>query len=156
MDTYRGQLRQVDLNSGETRLIAQLESSLDNLALDAEDNIYVSKHGQQPDYPRQTRNRRAAPPSQRRAGGAGWADSSEDGKTCMWPMFALRAVDTDSGEVTDLRRAHGSDAEYPITLRWAVSACWLPASRPAPCRPSAAATTAPRRWSTTSMRPPPQ
>ena len=42
---------------------------------------------------------------------------SEDGKTLyVADVFALRAVDTDSGEVTDLRRAHGSDAEYPINV----------------------------------------
>ncbi|MEB3735489.1 hypothetical protein ULF88_18620 [Halopseudomonas pachastrellae] len=42
IDTFSGQLKQVDQSSGETRLIAQLDSALDNLALDAQDNIYVS------------------------------------------------------------------------------------------------------------------
>jgi len=117
IDTFSGQLKQVDQSSGETRLIAQLDSALDNLALDAQDNIYVSNMANN----RITRINPETGEQHRLVNGelavpAGLT-LSEDGKTLyVADVFALRAVDTDSGEVTDLRRAHGSDAEYPINV----------------------------------------
>ena len=117
IDTFHGQLKQVDQNNGQTRLVAQLYSSLDNLALDAQDRIYVSNMANN----RITQVNPQTGDTRQIVGGdlavpAGLA-LSEDGKTLyVADVFALRAVDTDSGKVTDLRRAHGSDAEYPINV----------------------------------------
>ena len=117
IDTFHGQLKQVDQNNGQTRLVAQLDSSLDNLALDAQDRIYVSNMANN----RITQVNPQTGDTRQIVGGdlavpAGLA-LSEDGKTLyVADVFALRAVDTDSGKVTDLRRAHGSDAEYPINV----------------------------------------
>ncbi|UJJ31172.1 Vgb family protein [Halopseudomonas maritima] len=117
IDTFSGQLKQVNLADGSTELIAQLDSALDNLALDADDNIYVSNMANN----RITRINPQTREQRRLVNGdlavpAGLA-LSEDGKTLyVADVFALRAVDTASGKVTDLRRAHGSDAEYPINV----------------------------------------
>lgn len=117
IDTFSGQLKQVNLADGSTELIAQLDSALDNLALDADDNIYVSNMANN----RITRINPQTREHRRLVNGdlavpAGLA-LSEDGKTLyVADVFALRAVDTVSGKVTDLRRAHGSDAEYPINV----------------------------------------
>lgn len=117
IDTFSGQLKQVDQRSGETRVIAQLDSALDNLALDAQDNIYVSNMANN----RITRVNPQTGEARQIVGGelavpAGLT-LSEDGKTLyIADVFALRAIDTASGKVTDLRRAHGSDAEYPINV----------------------------------------
>lgn len=117
IDTFSGQLKQIDQSSGETRVIAQLDSALDNLALDAQDNIYVSNMANN----RITRVNPQTGDTRQIVGGelavpAGLV-LSEDGKTLyLADVFSLRAVDTATGKVTDLRRAHGSDAEYPINV----------------------------------------
>ncbi|MEL0167967.1 MAG: SMP-30/gluconolactonase/LRE family protein [Pseudomonadaceae bacterium] len=117
IDTFSGQLKQIDQSNGATRVIAQLDSALDNLAMDADDNIYVSNMANN----RITRVNPQTGEARQIVGGelavpAGLA-LSEDGKTLyVADVFALRAVDTASGKVTDLRRAHGSDAEYPINV----------------------------------------
>ena len=117
IDTLNGLLKRIDLASGETTNIAQLSSSLDNLAIDSQDRIFVSNMAdnsiQQVDAATGkvrliTGGELAVP--------AGLA-LSENGKTLyIADVFAFRKVDTVNGEVTDLRRAHGSDIEYPISV----------------------------------------
>ena len=117
IDTFSGQLKLIDQSNGQARVVAQLDSALDNLALDAQDNIYVSNMANN----RITRVNPQTGEARQIVGGelavpAGLT-LSEDGKTLyIADVFSLRAVDTASGKVTDLRRAHGSDAEYPINV----------------------------------------
>lgn len=122
VDTLTGKLMRVDaadLKSGaaEPQMVAQLSTALDNLAIDPQDNIYVSNMAdnsiQQVD-PKTGEVRLIT--SGELAVPAGTA-LSDDGKTLyVADIFAFRAVDTASGKVTDLRRAHGSDAEYPVAV----------------------------------------
>lgn len=117
VDTLTGKLMRVDPATGESEMVAQLSTALDNLVIDAQDNIYVSNMAdnsiqqidpQTGDVRVITRGELAVP--------AGTA-LSEDGKTLyVTDIFAFRAVDINSGKVTDLRRAHGSDAEYPVAV----------------------------------------
>jgi sugar lactone lactonase YvrE len=122
VDTLTGKLMRVDaaeLKSGaaEPKMVAQLSTALDNLAIDPQDNIFVSNMAdnsiQQVD-PKTGEVRVIT--SGELAVPAGTA-LSDDGKTLyVADVFAFRAVDTTSGKVTDLRRAHGSDAEYPVAV----------------------------------------
>lgn len=117
VDTLTGKLMRVDPATGESEMVAQLSTALDNLVIDAQDNIYVSNMAdnsiQQVDP--KTGDVRVIT-SGELAVPAGTA-LSEDGKTLyVADIFAFRAVDTNSGKVTDLRRAHGSDAEYPVAV----------------------------------------
>lgn len=117
VDTLTGKLMRVDMQSGDSEMVAQLSTALDNLAIDSNDTIYVSNMADnsiQQINPATgevkviTRGELAVP--------AGTA-LSEDGKTLyVADIFAFRAVDTATGKVTDLRRAHGSDAEYPVAV----------------------------------------
>ncbi|MEH6565447.1 MAG: hypothetical protein V7756_09015 [Halopseudomonas sp.] len=117
LDTLKGLLKRIDLASGETTDIAQLDSSLDNLAIDSQDRIFVSNMADnsiQEVNPETGKVRLIT--GGELAVPAGIA-LSEDGKTLyVADVFAFRGVDTASGEVTDLRRAHGSDVEYPISV----------------------------------------
>lgn len=117
VDTLTGKLMRVDTATGDSEMVAQLSTALDNLAIDSNDTIYVSNMAdnsiQQIDPATGevkviTQGELAVP--------AGTA-LSEDGKTLyVADIFAFRAVDIASGKVTDLRRAHGSDAEYPVAV----------------------------------------
>ncbi|KAA0693415.1 hypothetical protein DT594_13525 [Halopseudomonas laoshanensis] len=117
VDTLSGQLMRVDIATGDTELVAELDTALDNLAIDAQDRIYVSNmadNGISQVNPSTgevrviTQGELAVP--------AGIA-LAEDGKTLyVSDVFAFRSVDTTTGEVHDIRRAHGSDVEYPIAV----------------------------------------
>lgn len=117
VDTLHGLLKRIDLASGKTTNVAQLSTSLDNLAIDSQDRIFVSNMADN--------SIQEVDPATGKArlitGGelavpAGIA-LTENGKTLyVADVFAFRKVDIATGKVTDLRRAHGSDIEYPISV----------------------------------------
>ena len=117
LDTKAGTLNRVDISTGETNVVATLDTSLDNLAIDRQDRIFVSNMADNSielvnpgsgETRVITKGELAVP--------AGLT-MGEDGKTLyIADIFAFRAVDTDSGKVTDIRRAHGSDLEYPSAV----------------------------------------
>ncbi len=117
IDTLKGLLKRIDLASGETTNIAQLSSSLDNLAIDSQDRIFVSNMAdnsiQQVDP---TTGKVRMITSGELAVPAGMALSEDGNALYIADIFAFRKVDTATGEVTDLRRAHGSDIEYPSSV----------------------------------------
>lgn len=117
VDTEAGTLIKVDVGSGKKVVAAELSTSLDNLAIDAQDHIFVSNMADNsiiqvnPDTGEKrtiTEGELAIP--------AGLV-LSEDGKTVyIADFFAFRSVDTKTGQVTDIRRAHGSDVQYPTSV----------------------------------------
>ncbi|WP_339651820.1 SMP-30/gluconolactonase/LRE family protein [Halopseudomonas pelagia] len=117
VDTLHGQLMRIDTATGDTELVAELDTALDNLAIDAQDRIYVSNMADNgisqvdPNTGEErviTQGELAVP--------AGIA-LAEDGETLyVSDVFAFRSVNTTTGEVKDIRRAHGSDIEYPIAV----------------------------------------
>lgn len=117
IDTLKGLLKRIDLASGETTNIAQLSSSLDNLAIDSQDRIFVSNMAdnsiQQVDP---VTGKVRIITSGELAVPAGMALSEDGSALYIADIFAFRKVDTATGEVTDLRRAHGSDIEYPNSV----------------------------------------
>lgn len=117
VDTHAGTLVAIDPESGATRVAARLASSLDNLAIDPQDRIFVSNMAdnsiQQVDPATGsartlTRGDLAVP--------AGIALSEDGARLYVTDIFAFRVVDTATGAVRDLRRAHGSDIEYPSAV----------------------------------------
>lgn len=117
VDTHAGTLIEINPETGVKRLAAQLATSLDNLAIDAQDRIFVSNMAdnsiQQVDPV--SGNARTLT-SGDLAVPAGIALSEDGSRLYVTDVFAFRVVDTTSGEVTDLRRAHGSDIEYPSAV----------------------------------------
>lgn len=117
VDTHAGTLNRIDTESGDSEQVAQLATSLDNLAIDNQDRIFVSNMAdnsvEQVDPTTGqsrviTRGDLAVP--------AGMA-LTEDGSTLyIADIFAFRSVDTATGHVTDIRRSHGSDVEYPLAV----------------------------------------
>ena len=117
IDTKTGGLFRINAADGKRTLVAQLETGLDNLALDKNDNMYVSN---MVDNGVQLVNPATGNVTQITKGGMaapGGLKLSEDGKTLyVAHLFGLRAVDTASGKLSDIARMHGDPIEYPFAL----------------------------------------
>ena len=117
IDTKTGGLFRINAADGKRTLVAQLETGLDNLALDKNDNMYVSN---MVDNGVQLVNPATGNVTQITKGGMaapGGLKLSEDGKTLyVAHLFGLRAVDTASGKLSDIARMHGDPIEYPFAV----------------------------------------
>jgi len=120
VDTALGQLVRVDPKTGAKKMVAQLKPSLDNLAIDDKDRIFVSNMAdngiQEVDAEtgaaRQVISGKLALP-----GGIGVV--SDGGKDTIYvaDVFAYRTVDGATGEVSEPARMHaaGVTLEYPMS-----------------------------------------
>lgn len=120
IDTALGQLVRVDPKSGAKTMVAQLKPSLDNLAIDAKDRIYVSNmadNGIQEVDPATGHAKQIIIGKLALPGGIGV--TSENGKDTIHvaDLFAYRTVDGVTGEVTEKARMHaaGTTLEYPMS-----------------------------------------
>ncbi|KYH01643.1 SMP-30/gluconolactonase/LRE family protein [Bradyrhizobium sp. DOA1] len=120
VDTALGQLVRVDPKSGTKTMIAQLKPSLDNLAIDGQDRIYVSNmadNGIQEIDPATGQAKQIIIGKLALPGGIGV--TSENGKDTIHvaDVFAYRTVDGATGDVTEKARMHaaGVTLEYPMS-----------------------------------------
>jgi sugar lactone lactonase YvrE len=117
VDVKTGGLYRIHAADGKRTRVAQLETGLDNLALDKNDNIYVSN---MVDNGVQRVNASTGKATQITKGGMaapGGIKLSEDGKALFVAhVFGLRAVDTVSGQLKDIARMHGDPVEYPFAV----------------------------------------
>lgn len=120
VDTALGQLVRVDPKSGTKTTVAQLKPSLDNLAIDDNDRIYVSNmadNGIQEVDPATGQAKQIIIGKLALPGGIGV--TSENGKDTIHvaDVFAYRTVDGATGEVTEKARMHaaGTTLEYPMS-----------------------------------------
>ncbi|WIW47209.1 hypothetical protein ML401_03540 [Bradyrhizobium sp. 62B] len=120
VDTALGQLVRVDPKSGAKTMVAQLKPSLDNLAIDDKDRIYVSNmadNGIQEVDPATGQAKQIIIGKLALPGGIGV--TSENGKDTIHvaDVFAYRTVDGATGEVTEKARMHaaGTTLEYPMS-----------------------------------------
>ena len=120
VDTALGELVRVDPKSGSKTRVAQLKPSLDNLAIDDKDRIYVSNmadNGIQEVDPATGQAKQIIIGKLALPGGIGV--TSENGKDTIHvaDVFAYRTVDGATGEVTEKARMHaaGTTLEYPMS-----------------------------------------
>ncbi len=120
VDTALGQLVRVDPKTGAKKMVAQLKPSLDNLAIDANDRIFVSNMAdngiQEVDAEtgaaRQVISGKLALP-----GGIGVVSDGTKDTIYVADVFAYRTVDGATGEVSEAARMHadGVTLEYPMS-----------------------------------------
>jgi sugar lactone lactonase YvrE len=120
VDTALGQLVRVDPKSGQKKVVAQLKASLDNLAIDANDRIFVSNMADngiqeidaETGAARQIIIGKLALPS----GIAVVSDGTKD-TIYVADLFAYRTVNGETGEVSEVSRMHadGTVLEYPMS-----------------------------------------
>lgn len=117
VDTHAGTLNRVDIQSGETNVVATLDTSLDNLAIDKDDRIFVSNMADNSIELVDPASGQTRVITKGELAVPAGLTISDDGKTIyIADIFAFRAVDTETGKVTDMRRAHGSDLAYPSAV----------------------------------------
>jgi len=113
VDTQTGVLTRVDVKTGEKTQVAQLKPSLDNLAIDAQDHIYVSNMADdsvQEVNPDTGEVRTLV--SSKLASPSGLALV---GNTMyIGDVFAFRTMDIGTGEVGEVARMWASHIEYPL------------------------------------------
>ncbi len=120
VDTALGQLVRVDPKTGAKNMVAQLKPSLDNLAIDDKDRIFVSNmadNGIQEIDPLTGAAKQVIIGKLALPGGIGVV--SDGGKDTIYvaDVFAYRTVDGTTGEVSEPARMHadGVTLEYPMS-----------------------------------------
>jgi sugar lactone lactonase YvrE len=120
VDTALGHLVKVDLKTGAKKIVAQLKPSLDNLAIDDKDRIFVSNmadNGIQEIDPETGAAKQIIIGKLALPGGI--AVVSDSGKDTVYvaDVFAYRTVDGATGEVSEPARMHaaGVTLEYPMS-----------------------------------------
>jgi sugar lactone lactonase YvrE len=120
VDTALGQLVRVDPKTGQKKVIAQLKASLDNLAIDANDRIFVSNMA---DNGIQEVDAETGAAKQiiigKLALPGGIAVVSDGTKDTIYvaDLFAYRTVNGETGDVSEPARMHadGTVLEYPMS-----------------------------------------
>jgi sugar lactone lactonase YvrE len=119
LDTALGTVNRVDIKTGSKSVVAQLATSLDNLAIDSRDRMFVSNMA---DNGIEEVNIRNGTSRQVVRGAlaiplslAAVADGKQD-LVYVADVFAYRSVHGSSGRVDDLQRAHAAGAQinYPL------------------------------------------
>lgn len=117
VDTKSGELIRVDVSSGSKTVVARLKTALDNLVIDGRDRIFVSNMADnsiEEVNPMTGTSRYITKGDLAVPAGLKLA---RDGKTLyVADVFAFRAVDTQTGKVTDIKRMQSSDMEYPVAV----------------------------------------
>jgi sugar lactone lactonase YvrE len=119
LDTAFGTVIRVDIKTGAKQVVAQLETSLDNLAIDSHDRMFVSNMADNGIQEVDVRSGRARQVVKGKLaipfGIAAVAEGKRD-TIYVADIFAFRAVDGDTGRVIDLQRAHAANVhiDYPI------------------------------------------
>lgn len=121
LDTATGEVYIVDINTGEKRVFVTLKNSLDNLAIDSKDQIYVSNMADnsiQKINPEDKTVTTIVEPglSCSLALHAARDEKTQQDTLYLSDIFALRMIDGNSGNVSDIIRSHkaGAPLEYPV------------------------------------------
>ena len=120
VDTALGQLVRVDPRTGAKKMVAQLKPSLDNLAIDEKDRIFVSNmadNGIQEVDPEAGTARQVIIGKLALPGGIGVVSDGGNDTIYIADVFAYRTVDGATGEVSEPARMHadGVTLEYPMS-----------------------------------------
>jgi streptogramin lyase len=120
VDTALGQLVRVDPKTGAKKMVAQLKPSLDNLAIDDKDRIFVSNmadNGIQEVDPETGAAKQLIIGKLALPGGIGVVSDGAKDTIYVADVFAYRTVDGATGEVSEPARMHadGVTLEYPMS-----------------------------------------
>lgn len=116
VDTRTGELVRVQ-PGGARATVARLQPSLDNLAIDGTDRVFVSNMANNSIEVYNPADNSVRTITRGEVAVPGGLSLSADGKTLyVADVFALRAVDTGSGKVSDIHRMQASDMEYPFDV----------------------------------------
>ncbi|MFN3627828.1 MAG: hypothetical protein ACK4S3_08120 [Parvibaculum sp.] len=115
VDTEAGHVYRVNIETGEKTLLAEVEPAIDNLAFDAEDNLYITNMADNAVIHVDT----ATGASKTIVSGplaiAGDIEIS-GGIIYIADLFSIRKFDIESGQVSELARVWSSNIDYPLSI----------------------------------------
>ncbi|MEX1032844.1 MAG: SMP-30/gluconolactonase/LRE family protein [Cellvibrionaceae bacterium] len=117
LDTATGEVFLIDIQTGEKKVFVRLKTSLDNLAIDSRDRIYVSNMA---DNAIHRIDAETGEVNEVVKGGLSCPMSLSAAGNSLYlaDVFALRAIDATTGNITDINRAHaaGTHIGYPTAV----------------------------------------
>lgn len=120
VDTARGEVIRVDVTTGDKTLVAEVDAAIDNLAISATDELVITNMADNAVIRIDTETGESTPLTSGALAVA--ADlamvTSEDGKETLYigDLFSFRALDIESGEVSEVGRVFGANIDYPISV----------------------------------------
>lgn len=120
VDTARGEVVKVDVATGGKQVVARVRAAIDNLALDSRDRLFISNMADNGIYEVDTTTGQTRTVVEGRLSiPGGLALVEEQGREVLHvaDLFAYRAVDARSGEVTDRARMFADVLDYPFSAR---------------------------------------
>ena len=112
LDTGTGEIIKIDINTGAKSVFYQLKTSLDNLAIDSQDNLYVSNMAdnsiQAIDIDTKA-IRSVVEPGLSCTTSLSVAHGGNGDVVYMADIFALRRINSKTGEITDIARSHAAN-----------------------------------------------
>ncbi|MAN62685.1 MAG: hypothetical protein CMI60_12155 [Parvibaculum sp.] len=120
VDTARGEVLRVDVDTGDKTLVAEVNASIDNLAISATDELVITNMADNAVIRIDTETGESTPLTSGALAVA--ADLAmvvgEDGKETLYigDLFSFRALDIESGEVSEVGRVFGTNIDYPISV----------------------------------------
>tara|TARA_R110002096_G_scaffold7796_14_gene33319 strand:- start:7781 stop:9409 length:1629 start_codon:yes stop_codon:yes gene_type:complete len=120
VDTARGEVLRVDVDTGDKTLVAEVNASIDNLAISATDELVITNMADNAVIRIDTETGESTPLTSGALAVA--ADLAmvvgEDGKETLYigDLFSFRALDIESGEVSEVGRVFGANIDYPISV----------------------------------------
>lgn len=120
VDTARGEVIRVDVATDDKTLVAEVDAAIDNLAISATDELVITNMADNAVIRIDTETGEStALTSGALAVAADLAMvTSEDGKETLYigDLFSFRALDIESGEVSEVGRVFGANIDYPISV----------------------------------------
>jgi sugar lactone lactonase YvrE len=120
VDAARGEVLRVDVDTGDKTLVAEVNASIDNLAISATDELVITNMADNAVIRIDTETGESTPLTSGALAVA--ADLAmvvgEDGKETLYigDLFSFRALDIESGEVSEVGRVFGANIDYPISV----------------------------------------
>lgn len=120
VDTARGEVVRVDVATGEKTIVANVNPSIDNLAISATDELVITNMADNAVIKINMETGESTPLTSGALAVA--ADlamvTGDDGKETLYigDLFAFRALDVESGEISEIGRVFGANIDYPISV----------------------------------------
>lgn len=117
VDTQAGEVIRVDVPTGEKTLIAQVKPAIDNLAFAPDDTLYISNMADNAIIEINVETGDSTPLVSGPLAVAADIAMGPDGKTLyVADVFAIRTVDTETGDVGEIARVFAQEMNYPTSM----------------------------------------
>lgn len=117
VDTQAGEVIRVDVASGAKTIVAQVKPAIDNLAFAPDDTLYISNMADNAIIEVDVKTGESETLVSGPLAVAADIAMGPDGKTLyVADVFAIRSIDTQTGDVTEIARVFAQEMDYPTSM----------------------------------------